>query len=142
MILLDTNVVSEMMRAVPDPRVVAWLDAQVVETLHLSTVSLAELLLGVAVLPDGKRKAQLQGSLDGALQALFGERLLTFDAAAAQAYARLISRARMIGRPIGPMDGMIGAIAEAHRLIVASRDVAPFEAAGLTVISPWSAGRN
>lgn len=136
MILLDTNVVSETMRAAPEPRVVAWLDAQLVETLHLSAISLAELLLGVAVLPDGKRKAQLEMQLSRAA-ALFGQRVLPFDGNAAAAYAAIVSRARQSGRAIGVADGQIAAIAASKGLTVATRDVAPFEAAGVPVINPW-----
>jgi hypothetical protein len=137
MILVDTNVVSETMRLSPDPKVVAWLDAQASETLHLSAVSLAELLLGIAVMPDGKRKAELGLSFGGQALALFGQRVLAFDKVAAMAYASVISRARAAGRPIGMADGQIAAVAMAHGLIVATRDTVPFEAAGLTVINPW-----
>ncbi|HYG86833.1 MAG TPA: type II toxin-antitoxin system VapC family toxin [Azospirillum sp.] len=142
MILLDTNVVSETMRAAPEPRVVAWLDAQLVETLHLSAVSLAELLLGIAVLPDGKRKVQLGIDLTTRAAGLFGERVLPFDARAASAYADVVSRARAGGRAIGVADGQIAAIAAARGLIVATRDVAPFEAAGVPVVNPWTASNN
>lgn len=138
MILLDTNVVSETMRATPEPRVVAWLDAQLAETLHLSAVSLAELLLGIAVLPDGKRKVQLAVDLTTRAAALFGERVLPFDAGAASMYADIVSRARAAGRAIGIADGQIAGIAAARGLIVATRDVGPFEAAGVSVVNPWS----
>ena len=138
MILLDTNVISETMRATPEPRVIAWLDAQIADTLYLSAVSLAELLLGVAVLPDGKRKAHLASEPTARAAALFGSRVLSFDAAAAAAYAEVVSRARSSGRAIGVADGQIAAIATAHGLIVATRDVAPFEAAGVPVVNPWA----
>ena len=142
MILLDTNVISETMRAVPEPRVIAWLDAQAAETLYLSTISLAELLLGIAVLPDGRRKTQLELGLEDKAAALFGPRLLPFDTAAARAYADIISRARTAGRAIGVAGGQIAAIAAAGGLIVATRDTAPFEAAGVRVINPWLAAVN
>ncbi len=142
MILLDTNVVSETMRATPEPRVVAWLDAQLAETLHLSAISLAELLLGIAVLPDGKRKVQLGLQLTTRATALFGERVLPFDADAASAYAEVVSGARAGGRAIGVADGQIAAIAAARRLIVATRDVTPFEAAGVPVVNPWTVSSN
>lgn len=142
MILLDTNVVSETMRTTPEPRVVAWLDAQLAETLHLSPISLAELLLGIAVLPDGKRKVQLGLDLTRWAAALFGERVLSFDATAAQAYAEIVSRARAGGRAIGVADGQIAAIAAARGLIVATRDATPFEAAGVAVVNPWTTSNN
>jgi predicted nucleic acid-binding protein len=140
MILVDTNVVSETMRRSPDPKVVAWLDAQAAETLHLSAVSLAELLLGIAVMPDGRRKAELELSLGGQALALFGPRLLAFDEATATAYASVIAQARAAGRPIGMADGQIAATAMSHGLIVATRDTAPFEAGGLKVTNPWKEG--
>lgn len=137
MILLDTNVVSETMRLSPDPGVVAWLDAQVAETLHLSSVSLAELLLGIAMLPDVRRKSALGTSLDTRATALFGPRVLAFDKSAAEIFAGIVSRTRAAGFSIGMADAQIAATATAHGFVVATRDRAPFEAAGLTVIDPW-----
>ena len=104
--------------------------------LHLSAISLAELLLGVAVLPDGKRKAQLEMQLSRAA-ALFGQRILPFDGNAAVAYAAIVSRARQNGRATGVADGQIGAIAASRGFTVATRNIAPFEAAGVPVINPW-----
>ncbi|MBV8769675.1 MAG: type II toxin-antitoxin system VapC family toxin [Hyphomicrobiales bacterium] len=137
MILVDTNIISEVMRRAPEARVVSWLDSQVSETLYLSTVSLAELLLGVALLPDGKRKRELGSALKYKALGLFGEKMLAFDEAAAAAFASVMSRARAAGRSIGIADGQIAAIAKAHGLIVATRDTEPFEAAGLRIINPW-----
>ena len=137
MILLDTNVVSELMRQDPDRRVVAWLDAQTAETLYLSAVSLAELLLGIAILPEGRSKRELEAAVVGPARAMFGPRVLPFDAEAATVFAAVVSRARRAGYVIGVADGQIAATAVAHGLIVATRDTAPFEAAGLRVINPW-----
>lgn len=138
MILIDTNVVSETMRGTPEPRVVDWLDAQAAETLYLSTVSLAELLFGIAVLPQGRRKVALGLALVDKAALLFGERILPFDVAAARTYATVMSRARQAGLAIGVADGQIAAIAATHRLMVATRDRAPFEAAGIEIIDPWA----
>jgi len=138
MILLDTNVVSELMRAVPASRVVDWLDAQVAETLHLSAVSLAELLLGIALLPDGRRKTDLSLSLQTRATVLFGSRILSFDKAAAGVFAGLVGRTRASGLSIGTADAQIAATAAAHGFVVATRDTAPFTAAGLAVINPWN----
>ena len=138
MILIDTNVVSETMRPLPEPKVVAWLDAQAAETLYLSTVSLAELLLGVAMLPEGRRKIALGLDLVQKAALLFSERILPFDVEAAKAYATLMSRAERSGRRIGVADGEIAAIAVTHRFSVATRDTGPFRAAGIDVIDPWS----
>ncbi len=137
MILLDTNIVSETMRRLPDPHVIDWLNAQAAETIYLSTVSLAELLLGIAVLPDGRRKADLASALTEQAAKLFGSRLLPFDAASAQAYAAIISHARAVGKSVGIADGLIAATATAHGLTVATRDIAPFVATGVSVINPW-----
>jgi toxin FitB len=99
-ILLDTNVVSEAMRPEPDRKVLAWLDAQSAGTLHLSTVSLAELLLGIEGLSTGKRRLALAAALAEQIIALFGKPILPFDLAATQAYAKIVTRARRKGHPI------------------------------------------
>jgi hypothetical protein len=137
-ILLDTNVVSEVMTREPHPRVRAWLDAQAAETLFLSSITVAELLFGVGVLPAGKRKASLTASLDDVME-LFEPRTLPFDTAAARRYAELAITARAAGKGFPTPDGYIAAIAAAHGFAVASRDMAAFKAAGLKVIDPWSA---
>ncbi|MCW7761178.1 type II toxin-antitoxin system VapC family toxin [Photorhabdus luminescens] len=137
MILLDTNVISEPLRLSGDPAVVTWIDEQNVETLYLSAISLAELRFGVAALSNGKRKDTLHRSLERSVVPLFTGRILPFDAAASEAYAEIMARAKSEGKAIGKADGYIAAIAAANRLIVATRDTSPFEAAGLTVINPW-----
>jgi hypothetical protein len=141
MILLDTNVVSEPLKLSADTAVLAWIDAQLIETLYLSTISLAELRFGIAALPMGKRRATLHTSLEQRILPLFSGRILAFDEAASNAYAVLRARARLEGKAIATADGYIAAIAMTHGLIVATRDTGPFEAAGLKVINPWSAPR-
>jgi predicted nucleic acid-binding protein len=138
MIVLDTNVVSEPMRTLGDPAVQAWLNRQVADTLFLTTTSLAELLVGVGVPPDGRRKSGLAAGLNGLLTALFGNRILPFDQPAAESYARLIVQARASGQVISVADGQIAAIATARGFAVATRDVAPFVATGVRVINPWT----
>lgn len=137
MILLDTNVISEPLKASSDPKVVAWINAQNIETLYLSTIGLAELRFGIAVLPEGKRKDVLHSSLEQRVLPLFEGRILSFDISASQAYATLRSRARVAGQAIAPADGYIAAIAMTHGLSIATRDTKPFVAAGLTVINPF-----
>lgn len=137
MILLDTNVVSEPLKVAADRNVIAWIDAQLIETMYLSTISLAELRFGIAVLPEGKRKDALHSSLEQRVIPLFSDRILPFDDAASRAYASLRAHARASGHAIAPTDGYIAAIAAANRFAVATRDKSPFEAAGLTVINPW-----
>ncbi|MEO6958813.1 MAG: type II toxin-antitoxin system VapC family toxin [Burkholderiaceae bacterium] len=138
MILLDTNVISEPLRLHGNPGVLAWLDDQAIETLYLSTISLAELLYGIAVLPDGRRKDTLRSSLENRVVPLFESRILPFDVAAADAYALLRAKARAAGKAIATADGYIAAIAAANGFSVATRDTSPFKAAGVSVINPWA----
>jgi len=138
-ILLDTNVVSEPLKPDADPAVAVWIDAQVVETLYLSTISVTELLYRIAVLPDGKRKTSLRTSLDERILPLFEARILPFDREAAEMCAELRARARAAGQGIGTADSYIAGIAAVQGLTVATRDTQPFEAMGVAVINPWKA---
>lgn len=137
MIVLDTNVVSEAMRPSADTSVIDWLNRQSAETLFLTSVTLAELLFGIAALPEGKRKHALASTLDGLLK-LFGERILPFETKAAQSYATLATNARAAGKGFPTPDGYIAAIAAATGFSVATRDTAPFDAVGVVVINPWT----
>ncbi len=137
MILLDTNVISEPLRPAGDAGVLTWIDAQAIETLYLCTISLAELGFGIAALPEGRRRDGLLDSLEQRVLPLFEGRVLPFDEPASRAYASLRARARAAGRAIAPADGYIAAIAVAHDLTIATRDTAPFEAAGLKTLDPW-----
>ena len=136
MIVLDTNVVSEAMKPEPHPSVRTWLNDQAAETMYLSSVTLAELLFGIAALPAGKRKDMLAKALDG-LMGLFRDRVLPFDIDAGRRYADLAVKAQTGGRGFPIPDGYIAAIAASRGFIVASRDTAPYEAAGVSVINPW-----
>ena len=138
MILLDTHVISEPLKLTADVAVLNWIDAQMIETLYLSTISLAELRFGIAALSPGKRRDTLHTSFEQRILPLFAGRILPFDAAASEAYAALRARARAQGKAIAPADGYIAATAISHGLMVATRDTGPFEAAGLKVINPWS----
>ncbi len=138
MILLDTNVVSEPLRQVPEPRVVEWIDAQPMETLFLSAITVAELRAGLALLPPGKRRTGLQDNLEKRVLPLFAGRVLPLDLACTQAYAALVAAARHAGLAIATVDGYIAAIAAANGLAVATRDTQPFQAAGVAVINPWA----
>lgn len=137
MILLDTNVISEPWKPVPEPRVLAWIDGQAIETLFLSAVTVAELRFGIGAMPAGRRRSVLHGRLEQEILPLFEGRVLSFDLAASLAYAELMVRARSEGRAIGKADGYIAAIAASRGYVVASRDVSPFEAAGVRVLNPW-----
>lgn len=140
MIVLDTNVLSEPMRPHGDPSVAAWLDRQRRESLYLTTISVAELLLGLELLPIGLRRSRLEARI-AEIVAVFGERrTLSFDIPAARHFAVLVARARAAGHTIGVADGQIAAIAARHGFAVATRDTAPFAAAGVPTIDPWTAG--
>jgi predicted nucleic acid-binding protein len=136
MILLDTNVVSEVMRPQPSPAVLDWLDEQVAETLYLSSITLAEVLFGIEAMPAGRRKNALADAFAG-ICAIFDQRILVFDAEAARRYAGLAVKARAAGKGFPMPDGYIAAIATAKGFQVASRGTAPFYAAGVSVINPW-----
>jgi len=139
MILLDTNVISEPLRHAPEIKVIEWIDAQPLETLFLSAITVAELRAGAALLPAGKRRAGLQENLEKRVLPLFAGRVLPFDISCTQAYANLMSEARVAGLAIASADGYIAAIAITNGLAVATRDTSPFEAAGASVINPWQA---
>ena len=138
MILVDTNVVSEPLRGAPEPRVAEWLDAQALETLYLSAITVAELRFGVRSLPAGRRRDRLDEDLEGQVLPMFAGRVLSFDLAASQAYAELMAKARSEGRTIPVSDGYIAATAAANGMMVATRDIGPFEAAGLRTVNPWT----
>jgi toxin FitB len=138
MIILDTNVISEPLRMNAELRVRTWLDEQAAETLFLTATSLSELLLGIEMLPQGKRRDGLGADLRTLLDRLFGPRILPFDDKAATLYAPLVARARSKGKVISVGDGQIAAVAALHRFKVATRDTTPFIAAEVPVIDPWS----
>ncbi len=137
MILLDTNVVSEPLRHAPSARVIEWIDAQPLETLYLSAITVAELRTGVALLPAGKRRASLHDDLEKRVLPLFVGRVLPFDMACTNAYAELMAKARAAGLAVGTADGYLAASAAANGFTVATRDTRPFQAVGLEVIDPW-----
>ena len=139
MILLDTNVISEPQRREPDARVLEWIDAQALETLYLSVITVAELRAGIALIPSGKRRDSLHDNLEKRLLPMFANRVLSFDMACTKAYAELLAKTRAVGLAIETADAFIAAIALANGFAVATRDTRPFEAAGVTVINPWEA---
>ena len=139
MILIDTNVILELWKAEPNPGVLAWVDAQTVETLYLSAITVAELRFGLATMPEGKRRTIYQERLENEVLPTFTGRVLPFNLDASQAYADLMARAKVEGKAIGKADGYIAATASACGLMVATRDTSPFEAAGLKIVNPWQA---
>jgi len=138
MIVLDTNVVSEPLKSEPNAAVLDWLNAQEPQTLYLTTVNLAELLAGVEVLPAGRRRDALAQALSTQVVALFGGRVLSFDAKAADAFAKVNASAQAQGNVMGFADCAIGAIARANGFALATRNVRDFKGAGVSLIDPWA----
>ena len=132
MILLDTNVISEMMRERPEPVVSAWLDKQPEEELWTASVVLAELLSGIDMMPAGRKQKALREAVEEMIAEDFRGQILNFDLRAARQYGQILSTRRKIGRP------QIAAIASVYGATLATRDVNDFVACGLTVIDPWS----
>lgn len=139
MIVIDTNVISELWKVEPNSNVLAWIDAQVIETLYLSAVTVAELRYGLATMPEGKRRTIYQDRLEREVLPAFAGRVLAFGLDTSKTYAERMALARVEGKAIAKADGYIAATAAAHGLMVATGDTSPFEAAGLEVINPWEA---
>lgn len=137
MIVLDTNVLSELMRSRPAASVVEWTENQPTESLFTTTITQAEILYGVALLPEGKRKQALAGAVDAMFDEDFRGRVLRFDGAAAHTFAQIATARRQIGRPISGFDAQIAAIAGSRGAAVATRNASDFEECGIDVINPW-----
>jgi toxin FitB len=136
-IVIDTNVISELWKIAPNPVALAWIDAQAVETLYLTAITVAELRYGLATMPAGERRTIYQERLEHEVLPTFAGRVLPFDLEASQTYADLMAMAKAEGQAIAAADGFIAAIAVANGFAVATRDTGPFEAAGTAVINPW-----
>ena len=136
--VLDTNVVSELIRPTPASTVAAWIAEQDTEELFLTAVSEAELLYGVAIMPPGRRRNALEAAMTRWLEVGFGERILPFDSAAARAYAEIASSRRRAGRPIGEADCQIAAISRSRGAILVTRNGRDLEGTGIVVVDPWT----
>ena len=139
MILLDTNVISEPQRREPNARVLEWIDAQALETLYLSAITVAEMRAGITLMPAGKRRDSLHDNMEKRLLPMFANRVLSFDMACTKAYAELLAKSRAAGLAVETADAFIAAVALANGFAIATRDTRPFEAAGVNVINPWQA---
>ena len=137
MIVLDTNVISEPLRQSPNPLIVEWIDAQVIETLYVTAITIAELRFGIAMMAAGKRRDGLLERIEAEVLPLFDERVLYFDMPAAQSYGTLMAKARAKGIAVGTADGYIAATVAANGMKIATRDTNPFEAVGISVLNPW-----
>jgi predicted nucleic acid-binding protein len=138
MIILDTNVLSELLRPAPARQVERWLSAQDGAKVYFTTIGEAELRHGVAILPAGKRRTALVTAIEGLLEEDFRDRILPFDRAAARAYATIAAARRATGRPIGQFDCQIAAIARARDAAVATRNTDDYEGCGIELIDPWT----
>lgn len=139
MIILDTNVLSELLRPSPAGQVEAWLSAQDGTQVYFTAIGEAELRHGVAIRPAGKRRAELSNAIEGMLGDDFRDRILPFDRAAARAYASIAAERRAAGRPISQFDYQICAIARANDAVIATRNTADFEGCGVVLVDPWGA---
>ena len=137
--LLDTNVVSELLRPSPDPAVERWVAKRPAAELYFSAVGEAELRYGVAILPAGRRRDALALAIEAILREDFGGRIPPFDSDAAREYAEIASARRAAGRTVAPVDCQIAAIARSRGMAVATRNVRDFGDIGVEVVDPWTA---
>lgn len=138
MIVLDTNVISEIFRPRPEPRVVAWLES-LTTGVAITTITMAELLAGVRGRPDGRRKTELQAVIEGAIGPYRDTRsLLSFDEAAAAEYAEVLALREDAGLPITMPDAQIAAICRVHRAVCATRNTRDFAQTGVEIVDPWA----
>jgi predicted nucleic acid-binding protein len=139
MIILDTNVVSELMRRTPDRKVVDWVSAQPVATLYTTSITQAEILHGVMLLPSARRRTSIRQAAEAMFTEDFSGRILAFDSEAALFYAEIAAERRRAGHPISHFDAQISAIARSTGAAVATRNVRDFEGCGVEVLNPWDA---
>lgn len=138
MVVVDTNVLSELMRPTPDTVIASWVGERATSSLHLTVISEAELHFGLAIMPPGRRRDGLAEGLERMLRTGFANRVLPFDSAAASAYAEIAAARRAIGRPMPEADCQIAAIARSRDMAVVTRNVRDFADAGINVIDPWT----
>ena len=137
MIILDTNIVSEMMKTAPFRTVLDWLNAQDAASLYVTTITLAEIGYGLRLLPDGQRRRLLAERFDRFIAGAFDQRILSFDEAAARAYGDIMGHRKELGRPISITDGQIAAIARANGFGIATRNIKDFEDSQIALINPF-----
>lgn len=137
MILLDTNIVSEVMKPEPKNSVLQWLDYQETEELYLSTITIAEINFGIRILPDGRRRHTLANRFEDFIAKGFDQRILPFDTKAAYLFGELMARRRELGRPMSFPDGQIAAIVRSHHFVLATRNVDDFDHCGVDILNPF-----
>ena len=139
-VLLDTNVVSELLRPSPNPAVESWVADRPAVELHFSAIGEAELLYGVAILPAGRRKNALALAIDAILREDFEDRVLAFDSDAAREYAEIAAARRAASHTAAPADCQIAAVARSRGMVVATRNIRNFVEMGIEIINPWTVG--
>lgn len=137
--ILDTNIISEMMRPKPAVSVMHWLNQQDASELFISTVTVGEIMYGLETLPAGQRRRRLEAGFEHLIRDAFDTRLLVFDEDVARHYGRLMAARRKMGKPLSALDGQIAATAFAHRMAIATRNVKDFEDSGLAIANPFDA---
>ena len=139
MILLDTNIVSEVMRAMPAESVLEWLNEQDSSELYVSTITIGEIVYGLRVLPDGKRRSGLNEKFERFIAQAFAQRVVPYDEPSARLYGEVMGARKELGRPMSVPDGQIAAIARSNHMAVATRNVTDFERCGIEIINPFEA---
>lgn len=137
MIILDTNVVSELMRSAPEPRVLRWLGSQAAEDLHVTAVTMAEILYGIDLISGGRRRDVVRGGAEKMFGDVFAERILAFEDRAAHAFSQIASARRRQGKPMSEFDAQIAAITRVHAATLATRNPYVFEGCGVRLVNPW-----
>jgi len=140
MIVLDTNVVSELMRPAPDSRVLHWFGNQVAEDLHVTAVTMAEILHGIELISTARRRDVLRAAAEKMFADVFADRVLTFEDRAAQAFSQIASTRRRQGKPTSQVDAQIAAITRVHGATLATRNPYVFEGCGIRLVNPWEGG--
>jgi toxin FitB len=138
MIVLDTNVISEVIKPDPSAKVIDWLARELPSNIFTTAITQSELLYGIELMPRGKRRAALETAIIKILKEIMGDRILPFDSQAAEVYARIAASRRSIGKPISEPDAQIAAIVHSRGASLATRNIGDFQHCGIKVVNPWA----
>lgn len=137
MIILDTNVVAELMRPSPEPRVLRWFSGQTSEDLHVTAVTMSEILYGIELIAAARRRDVVRSAAEKMFEEVFADRILTFEDRAARAFSQIASSRRRQGKPMTEFDAQIAAITRVHGATLATRNPYVFEGCGVRLVNPW-----
>ncbi|CAN5366884.1 type II toxin-antitoxin system VapC family toxin [soil metagenome] len=137
MIILDTNIISEIMKPTPAANVISWINQQQATQLFITTITIAEIVYGLNTMPQGKRRSLLEDAFNKAIAAAFKHRILAFEETSAHLYGTIMSRRKALGRPLNILDGQIAAMALAYKAIVATRNTKDFTDCNLELLNPF-----